>query len=101
MRMHKTNKIALANLPPADAPWSELDRFCQLIAGPDGDPRPIDELQQIAQQVEACPQTADIDDLLTAAYFFWRRARWNDEVDAEDTRAISRVISELRRRLQS
>lgn len=96
--MHNTNNVALASLPLADAPWPELERFCQLIAGPDGDPRPIDELQQIARQVEADPRAAAVDDLLATAYFFWRRARWNDGDDPEAMRMISATVDELRRR---
>lgn len=99
--MHNTNNMALASLSPADAPWPELEHFFQLIAGPDGDARPVAELLRIAHQVEADPCAATVDDLLAAAYFYWRSARWNDQARADDVRAISLIISELQRRLRN
>lgn len=64
----------LEHLPSAAAPWSDLEAFCQLIAGPEGDPREIDELAEIARQVEVDLRAASIRDLLTAAYFLWRKS---------------------------
>ena len=89
---------ALAPLPAADAAWPDLERFCASIAGPAGDPRPIDELAAIARQVEADMGAASVDDLLAAVYFRWRSARWNDGEDPDDERAARVVLDELRRR---
>jgi hypothetical protein len=83
----------------ADAAWSDLERFCASIAGPAGDPRPIDELAAIARQVEADMRAASIEDLLAACYLWWRRLRWNAEGgDAGDALLIRCVLDELRRR---
>lgn len=84
-------------LPPLDAPWREIDAWCATLAGPAGDPRPIDELAALARQVEADMAAAGVDDLLSSAYFFWRSARWNGD-DQQARRAIGAVIEELRRR---
>lgn len=97
--MTTATKITVEQLPPRGAAWSDVEAFCQLIAGPGGDDRPIDELARIANRVESSLRAVPINDLLTATYFYWRRARWNDEADAEDMRAIRGAIEELRRRL--
>ena len=90
---------ALAPLPAADAAWPDLERFCALIAGPAGDPRPIDELAAIARQVEADMGAASVDDFaLRRSTFAGRSARWNDGEDPDDERAARVVLDELRRR---
>ena len=99
--MHNSNNMALASLPPADAPWPELERFCQRIAGAGGDARLVDELLRLARQAEADLHAATVDDLLAAAYFHWRSARWNDQAGADDVRAVSLIVSELRRRIRN
>ena len=88
----------LEHLPSAAAPWSDLEAFCQLIAGPRGDPRSIDELAQIARCVEVDMPAASAGDLLTAAYFFWRKFRWNEGLDVEAERSLRLVIGALERR---
>ena len=88
----------LNKLPRENAPWPDVESFCALIGGPDGDPRSIDELHEIAHQVEADSRAATTDDLLAAIYFHWRAARGNDGEAPEDSRAIRTAISELRRR---
>jgi len=87
------------DIPPASAPLRELEHFCELIGGPDGDPRPIDELYEIARQVEANPRAASTDDLRAAVYFHGRAMRWNGDAADENIRAIRNAIGELRRRL--
>lgn len=57
-----------AALPPRGAPWHEIEAWCATIAGPAGDPRPIDELASIAHRVQAGMGAADIGSLLAAAY---------------------------------
>lgn len=91
-------EAALEHLPPPVASWGEVEQFCKLIGGPNGDPREINQLCEITRQAEADLRAASIDDLLVAIYFNWRRARWNDGEDAEATRAIRGAISELERR---
>lgn len=91
-------ETALEHLPSPAAPWSEVERFCEIIGGPNGGPREINQLCEIARQVEADLRAASIDNLLVAIYFNWRRARWNDGEDAEAIRAVRAAISELERR---
>lgn len=86
------------HLPSPAAPWGEVEQFCELIGGPGGDPREINQLCEIARQVEADLRAASIDDLLVAIYFNWRRARWNAGEDAGAIRAIREAIAELGRR---
>ncbi|MET4489450.1 hypothetical protein [Bradyrhizobium sp. LA7.1] len=89
---------AFEYLPSPSAPWREVERFCALIGGSGGDPREINQLCEIAREVEADLRAASIDDLLVAIYFNWRRARWNAGEDAEVICAIRGAISELGRR---
>lgn len=91
-------ETALEHLPSAGAPWGAVERFCELIGGPSGDTREIDQLGEIARRVEADLRAASPDDLLAAIYFNWRRARWNDGEDAEANCAIREAIAELGRR---
>lgn len=86
-------------LPLAGASWPELEAWCATLAGPEGDPRPIDELAAIARHVEAAPELASDADLLAACFFWQRRARWNGEGgEGEDAVLIRAALEQLRRR---
>lgn len=85
-------------IPSADASWRQVEAFCALIGGPDGDPRPIGELSAIARRVQADVAAANAADLLASIYYHWRSARWND-CDPDDQSAVRVVLDELRRRL--
>ena len=89
---------ALAGVPLPTAARSELEAFCQAISGPEGDHREISELVEIAHQVEANMDAASVGDLLSSAYFHWRKFRWNEGLDVEAERALRSVIGELQRR---
>ncbi|QIL79317.1 hypothetical protein G7047_04905 [Diaphorobacter sp. HDW4A] len=93
-----SGRALLDHLPSSDAPWNELETFCQRIAGPRGDPREINELAEIARGVVEALRAASTRDLLTAAYFFWRKFRWNEGLDTEAESTLRRVIGELGRR---
>jgi hypothetical protein len=97
--MTSSTAISIDDLPPEGADWREVEAWCATFDGYADGARSVDDLMAIARQVEADPRAASVDDLLASAYFHWRRARWNDQADAEDVRAISTVIEQLRRRL--
>ncbi|OKO87713.1 hypothetical protein AC629_12890 [Bradyrhizobium sp. NAS80.1] len=61
------------------ASWYELAAWCASIAGSAADPRSIDELAEIARQVEADMRAATVEDLKASAYFWWRWLRWHPE----------------------
>lgn len=89
---------ALECLPSHTAAWSELETFCQAIAGPKGDHREVSELAAIARQAKADLGAASTEDLLASAYFFWRKFRWNEGLDEEAERSLRLVIGQLERR---
>lgn len=91
-------EAALERLPSPTVAWSELEGFCQSIAGPAGDPRKVSELAAIASQAESDLGAASTEDLLTSAYFFWRKFRWNEGLDEEAERSLRLVIGQLERR---
>ncbi|WP_312807013.1 hypothetical protein [Comamonas sp.] len=80
------------------AAWSELETFCQAIAGSKGDHREVSELAAIARQAKADLGAAGTEDILATAYFFWRKFRWNEGLDAEAERSLRQGIGELERR---
>lgn len=88
--------LTLADLPPDGAQWCEVEVFCASLDGYADGAGSIDDLMEIARQVEANPSGASVEDLCATAFIRWRAARWNEENDAD---AVRLAINELRMRL--
>lgn len=72
----------------------DADTYCQTISH-DFSNREIDELADIATRAGADIGASGTDDLRAAAYFHWRKLRWNDGQDEASERGLHAIVNEL------